>query len=138
MKKGIANKDLDKPVIDQHTPKGSEIPNMYVRFTLSTHILLMLTLDQTTLYYFSRSDLYSKDIHGHNITDWNQKVPKGTKPGSSHSIPVPSLTSGPTYPSLPQSIWSALTNDVRITSYNDGIKVVEGGVPYRDETKSSE
>ena len=37
MKKGIANKNLDKPVIDQHTPKGSEIPNTYVCFTLSTH-----------------------------------------------------------------------------------------------------
>ena len=41
MRKGVASKDLDisngKHVINQHTPKGSKIPNMYIHFTLSTH-----------------------------------------------------------------------------------------------------
>ena len=52
---------------------------------------------------------------------------------------VPALTSGPPCPSLPpQSIQSALTNSVRITSYNDGIEIIEVGVSDQDETKDSE
>jgi hypothetical protein len=96
----------------------------------------MLTLDWTTLFYFSLRD----DMANHEglIEDWAAKVPRNAKPGSSHSKATPSLTCGSTRGShAPLSTQSAL-NSVKISNRDDGIKVTEGGLSDSDKTKGVE
>jgi hypothetical protein len=91
----------------------------------------MLTLDQSTLFYWTLSD--KKRKHGHVINDWASAIPSNAKPvsraasqvsrapsqmarkpSSSRSIlPLPSLTSGTSGSTAP----SVLTNNVRIVSH---------------------
>jgi hypothetical protein len=91
----------------------------------------MLTLDQSTLFYWTLSD--KKQKHGRAINDWASAIPSNAKPvscaasqvahppsqmarkpSSSCSIlPLPSLTSGTSGSTAP----SVLTNNVRIVSH---------------------
>jgi hypothetical protein len=91
----------------------------------------MLTLDQSTLFYWTLSDLnVKKRKHGRAINDWASAIPSNAKPTSratsqvsrapsqmarnSRSIlPPPSLTSGTSGSTAP----SVLTNNVRIISH---------------------
>ena len=101
----------------------------------------MLTLDQTTLFYFSLRDCSSgtKDRHVGSFEEWASKMLKGTKPASSHNYATPSLTAGSTQPSHPPpSTQSALTNNVKISHYDDNGEVIDSGFPDLDKTKGSE
>jgi hypothetical protein len=96
----------------------------------------MLTLDRTTLFYFSLRD----DTANHEglIEDWAAKVPHNARPGRSRSKATPSLTCGSTRGSYaPPSTRSAL-NSITISDRDDGIKVVEGGLSDADETRGVE
>lgn len=101
----------------------------------------MLTLDQTTLFYFSLSDTYTnKDKPAARISDWASKIPHKPKAKRDDLYSTPSLTTGSSRPSgRPLStVRSALTNNVKITQPDDDIEVVEGGLSDRDETVGPE
>jgi|SRR5882762_1931266 len=86
----------------------------------------MLTLDPTTLFYFSLRDLNFKNNHAGLIQDWATKIPHNAKPGSTHSKATPSLTRGSTCSShAPPSTRSAL-NTVKISDHDDSIKIAKG------------
>ena len=114
-----------------------EISIQISKFVVHTH---MLTLDHTTLFYFSLRDHLSK-LKDNNVgleqyMDWAMNIPKNAKP---LSMDVPSLTNGSTLQShLPPSTWSALTNNVRITQYDGDIEIVDHGFPNQDKTRGSE
>jgi hypothetical protein len=98
----------------------------------------MLTLDLTTLFYFSLRDLDFKNNHVGLIQDWATKIPHNAKPRSTRSKATPSLTHGSTRSShAPPSTRSAL-NTVKISDHDDGIKIAEGGLSDIDETKGYE
>ena len=91
----------------------------------------MLTLNQSTLFYWTLSDLnVKKRKHGRAINDWASAIPSNAKPAShatsqvsrapsqmAHNrrsiLPPPSLTSGTSGSTAP----SVLTNNVRIVSH---------------------
>ena len=99
---------------------------------------LMLTLDPTTLFYFSLRDLDDKNKHAGLIKDWATKIPRNAKPGDTRSKATPSLTQGSTRSShVPPSTRSALTM-VKIGRHDDGIEIAEGGLSDLDETKGAE
>ena len=101
-------------------------------------ISLMLTLDPTTLFYFSLRDLDFKNNHAGLIQDWATKIPRNAKPESTRSKATPSLTHGSTRSShAPPSARSAL-NTVKIGEHDDSIKIAEGGLSDVDETKGDE
>jgi hypothetical protein len=94
----------------------------------------MLTLDQSTLFYWTLSDLnIKKRKHGHAINNRASEIPSNAKPishatsqvshapsqmahkpSSNHFIlPLPSLTSGTSGSTAP----SVLTNNIQIVSH---------------------
>ena len=125
-----------------------------------------LTLDESTLFYWTLSDSYldKKRKHSSVISEWASTIPSNAKPPSqapSHVIAttssrpksiVPSLTSGSSRSSAP----SVLTNDVRIVGHRtrpDWVKVkaetrpepelemalyFDGGLSDHDETIGKE
>ena len=80
----------------------------------------MLTLDQSTLFYWTLSDTsHKKQKHASAIKDWALAVPATTKhtlkaPSSLAKSDVPPLTSGTSHSSAP----SVLTNNVKIISHH--------------------
>jgi hypothetical protein len=98
----------------------------------------MLTLNPTTLFYFSLRDLDGKDKNTGLIKDWAKQIPHNVKPGSTHSKLTPSLTQGSTRSShAPPSTWSAL-NTVKISHLDDGIEITEGNLSDFDKIKGNE
>jgi hypothetical protein len=101
----------------------------------------MLTLDPTTLFYFSLRD--DDCDHEGFIQDWAARVPRNAKPGNSYRKSTPSLTRGSTRGSrAPRSIQSgappstrSALNSVKISG---GIQVAEGGLPDADKTRGCE
>jgi len=121
-----------------------------------------LTLDESTLFYWTLSDSYldKKRKHSSVISEWASTIPSNAKPPSqapSHVIAttssrpksiVPSLTSGSSRSSAP----SVLTNNVRIVSHGallNSAKVKaeptpditifsDGGLSDADEIKGEE
>jgi hypothetical protein len=98
-------------------------------------ISLMLTLDRTTLFYFSLRDL---DDHVGLVQDWVTKVPCNAKPGSTHSKATPSLTLGSTRSSHASPSTRSALNTVKISDHDNGIKIAKGGLLDVDETKGNE
>jgi hypothetical protein len=110
----------------------------------------MLTLDATTLFYFSLSDATAKDKHSGLISEWAAKVPRNAKLAnkaiSGRSTSTPSLTTGVTHSSRAPSTRSALTNNVKISTQLDDEDEVEilqvdnglGGLSDKDETRGKE
>jgi len=100
----------------------------------------MLTLDRTTLFYFSLRDRDFKKNHEGLIQDWATKIPRNAKPGGTHSKATPSLTQGSTRSShAPPSTQSAINAvAVKISNHDDSIKIAEGGLSDVDETKGNE
>jgi hypothetical protein len=121
----------------------------------------MLTLDQSTLFYWTLSDTFlQKRQYKDAIKEWASEIPASAKPVSqapsrttqTKSITrrsvVPSLTSGTSRSSAP----SVLTNDVRIVGHRtrpSSVKVKpepepemalysDGGLSDRDETIGKE
>jgi hypothetical protein len=97
----------------------------------------MLTLDQTTLFYFSLSDTANaEDKQTCLIRDWATQIPHIAKPSSSSQsiVSTPSLTTDSSRASRPPV--STLTNNVRITSSQDAddIEFFTRGLSDRDET----
>jgi len=110
----------------------------------------MLTLDATTLFYFSLSDTYTsaKDKH-HNtglVSNWAAKVHWNVKlvnkPISGQSTSTPALTNSRSQSRIPPSMHSALTNNVRINDQLDkdgDVEIInDGGLSDRDEIKGQE
>ena len=100
----------------------------------------MLTLDRTTLFYYSLSNT---TIHEDRLNDWVKTVPK-FKRGSTRSV-TPSLTNGSTRTRTSKasshvSTRSALNNvfirqrDVDVADMANG----DGGLSDHDETKGPE
>jgi len=98
----------------------------------------MLTLDPTTLFYFSLRDLDFKNNHAGLIQDWATKIPHNAKPGSTRSKATPSLTHGSTRSSHAPPLTRSALNTVKISDPDDGIKIAEGGLSDIDETKGYE
>jgi hypothetical protein len=121
----------------------------------------LLTLDQSTLFYWTLSDSYldKKRKHSSVISEWASAIPGNAKPASqapsqvtatTSSRPksiVPSLTNGSSRSSAP----SVLTNNVRIVSHGapNSAKVKaeptpditifsDGGLSDADEIKGEE
>jgi hypothetical protein len=112
-------------------------------------MLSLLTLDQSTLFYWTLSDTsHKKRKHASAIKDWALAVP-ATKPtlkapsGLAKSD-VPPLTSGTSHSSAP----SVLTDNVKIISHRalDSVKVkaepsptlslhIDGGLSDNDERR---
>jgi hypothetical protein len=95
----------------------------------------MLTLDRTTLFYFSLRDLDEKNKHSGFIKDWATKIPRNAKPGSTHT---PSLTHGSTRSSHAASSIRSALNTVKISNYDNGVEIAEGGLSDLDETIGNE
>jgi hypothetical protein len=96
----------------------------------------MLTLDRTTLFYFSLRDLDEKNKHSGLIKDWATKIPRNAKPGS--STHTPSLTHGSTRSSHAASSIRSALNTVKISNHDDGVEIAEGGLSDLDETIGNE
>jgi hypothetical protein len=125
----------------------------------------MLTLDQSTLFYWNLSDSNNKKRkHGRIISEWASAIPSNAKagsrapsrtttarkPASSHSdsiLPLPSLTSGTSGSTAP----SVLTKNIRIVSHmaptaqakvkpepEDITIHSDAGLSHNDETKGNE
>lgn len=96
----------------------------------------MLTLDHTTLYYYSLSDAtFPGDRHTAKINDWRVKVKKPS--GTTRSI-TPSLTKTSTR-SLSRSISSrsALSKVIVRQRGSDVIGVVDSDVPLSDHDETN-
>lgn len=108
----------------------------------------MLTLDHTTLFYFSLRDQASKFSQGGLVNDWAIQVSLNTKPSSKPSTAsgrsasrVPALTNGSSRSSRAPttSNRSALNNQIKINNPgDDSIVIVNGGLFDRDETRGEE
>src|SRR5882762_4708630 len=98
----------------------------------------MLTLDPTTLFYFSLMDLDGKDKNTGLIKDWAKQIPCNAKPGSTHSKLTPSLTQGSTHSSYAPPLTQSALNTVKISQLDDGIEITEGGLSDFDEIKGNE
>ena len=101
-----------------------------------TFMFPLLTLDQSTLFYWTLSDASQKKRkHSSKINEWAATIPATAKPTfqaprstSSHSkSDIPSLTSGASRSSAP----SVLTDNVKIISYraSNPVKVKAEPVP---------
>ena len=99
----------------------------------------MLTLDPTTLFYFSLRD--NNVDHEGIVADWAAKVSCNAKPGSSHSKATLLLTHGSTGTCsgshASPSTWSTF-NTIKMSHHNGGIKIAEGGLSDADGTKGCE
>jgi hypothetical protein len=144
-KKGVpSDRRFDQGHVRQKVPDQvvtSDKPKKYV--TLAYRFRTMLTLDQTTLFYFSLRDAssISKDKHMAAIKDWAKKVPPTAKPTGVRSTSTPSLTNGFTGTSRSVSSRSALTNQVKISRRDDDVISIadsEGALSDRDERKGPE
>lgn len=111
------------------------------------HLLptLMLTLDCTTLFYFSLYSLTNKDKDSGAIDDWADRVSQATQPTRNHkttsirSGSTPSLTTGLSHSTRPLvSARLALTNNIKITEDNSIIIRSDGGLSDHDETRGPE
>jgi hypothetical protein len=113
-------------------------------------ITSMLTLDATTLFYYSLSDTYTtnaKNTHSGLINDWAAKVPQFSKLPTSKSASTSSKsqltlsqTTSSSRSSCPPASRSALTNIVRISALDDDKVMVvddEDAFSERDETKGN-
>lgn len=110
----------------------------------------LLTLDQTTLFYWNLSNEYSKSkLSGPKAVEiWTVSVPQGVEPPSSkRTDSTPSLTRSngsraitalrpPT--SVASRTSSALTNGIKITGEDDDGVMEKGAVSDRDETRGEE
>jgi hypothetical protein len=114
----------------------------------------LLTLDRSTLFYWTLSDttLHKKRKHASAIKDWALAVPATARPTSkapsslSTKSNVPLLTSGTSRSSAP----SVLTDNVKIISHRvNSVKVkaeplptlslqVDGGLSDNDERRGEE
>jgi hypothetical protein len=99
----------------------------------------MLTLDPTTLFYFSLRGLDAKDEHAGLIKNWTTKIPRNAKPRSTcKATPSLSSTHGSTHSShVPPSTRSALAT-VKTSRHGDGIQGFDRGLSDCDETKDAE
>jgi hypothetical protein len=113
-------------------------------------MLSFLTLDQSTLFYWTLSD--KKRKHASAIKQWALDVPAIAKPTSKAPTSlaksdIPPLTSGTSHSSAP----SVLTDSIKIISHRalDPIKVkaelaptlslyIDGGLSDNDERKGEE
>jgi hypothetical protein len=100
----------------------------------------MLTLDQTTLFYFFLRDVPTntndKDMTG-LVNDWAARIPRNTKPGSKHLSDIQSLAKRSfTTDSSSQVSTSSLNKNVKATKdvHMDSI----GGLSDHDETIGEE
>jgi hypothetical protein len=93
----------------------------------------MLTLDPTTLFYFSLRD--GNCNHEGLIQDWAANIPHNAKPGSSHRKATPSLTHGSTSGSCPPLSTQSTLNSVKISG---GIQIDKGGLSDADKTRGCE
>jgi hypothetical protein len=112
-------------------------------------MLSLLTLDQSTLFYWTLSDTSHKRKHASAIKDWALAVPATAKPtlkapSSLAKSDVPPLTSGTSRSSAP----SVLTDNVKIISHHS-VKVkaelsptlslhIDGGLSDNDERRGEE
>jgi hypothetical protein len=131
-----------------------EIDNGYILLTCIL-MLSLLTLDQSTLFYWTLSDTTShkKRKHASAIKDWASAVSATAKPTSKApssqvtKSDVPPLTSSTSHSSAP----SVLTNNVKIISHRalDSVKVkaepsptlslhTDGGLSDNDERRGEE
>lgn len=110
----------------------------------------MLTLDQTTLYYFNLSNAYVKNnLSGltDEVNAWALQVPRGEKVKSKTSVPsasTPSLTNAPSSHfsrSSGPKVRSALNNAIKVRdSDKDEVQILRetGFISDQDETMGEE
>lgn len=116
---------------------------------LTTNMSL-LTLDQTTLFYWNLSNEYRKPkFSGTNdVASWTAGIPKGTKPSIERTNTTPSLsnsrsngsraTSATRPPSSVVSRASALSNGIQISGADTDNLMENGAISDRDETQGEE
>jgi len=85
----------------------------------------MLTLDPTTLFYFSLMDLDGKDKNTSLIKDWAKQIPRNAKPGSTHSKLTPSLTQGSTHSSYAPLWLSLLSTQLKSATLTMALKLLK-------------
>lgn len=110
----------------------------------------LLTLDQTTLFYWNLSNQYLKpEFSGTNdVQSWTASIPKGTKPSSERTNSTPSLTNSRSNASRatsatrpPPSVVSrasAFSNGIQISGTDEDNLMENGAISDRDETKGEE
>jgi hypothetical protein len=159
--KGKGKQQRDKKSVQ---PKRYEVPFFFSCRHLS--IIIMLTLDETTLYYFFLSDsasaMDSKEFST-GINDWAASIPENSKPGSKANTSQPSIfknrsashRNGSVLPPLTNgstqsSSNSVLTNNILISHTEPVIRikeepkknyhlgVIDGGLSDEDETQGLE
>lgn len=109
----------------------------------------LLTLDQTTLFYWNLSNEYLKPkFSGTNdVEKWTANIPKGTKPSSRKTASTPSLTHSRSSvsrttatrpPASATSRTSALSNGIKISEEDDLYDNEKGVISDCDETRGEE
>lgn len=109
-------------------------------------LMSILTLDQTTLFYWNLSNDYLKPKFSgtKKITTWTLEVSEGLKSHSHRSDSTPPLTgSNATSVTRPPSsvrsrTSSALTNGIKISEANEDGLLEHGAISDRDETVGEE
>ena len=107
----------------------------------------LLTLDQTTLFYWNLSNQYLKPkFSGTNdVAAWTASIPKGVRPSSRQSTSTPSLigsgssrTTATRPPFSAVSDTPALSNSIKICEPEEDGLTEKGAISDRDETKGEE
>lgn len=110
----------------------------------------LLTLDQTTLFYWNLSNEYLKPkFTGTNdVAQWSASIPKGIKPSGKRTASTPSLitsrsnasqtTSATRPPPSVVSQASALSNGIKVSGTDDNDLMEKGAISDRDETRGEE
>ena len=131
------------------------VPTKPKKSVLSHPILIMslLTLDETTLFYYFLSDSKKKYADSAGINNWAATIPKNSKPASkvasaAGSRSIASIFSGPplTDATTRSSGTSALSKNIKVSrdipvkieSHDTFIQVAEGGLEDDDEAADLE
>lgn len=110
----------------------------------------LLTLDQTTLFYWNLSNDYLKsNFTGTNdVASWSASIPDGIKPSGKRTTSTPSMTNGRSATSRATSATrppgsvvsraSALSNGIKLTDMAEEDHAERGPISDRDETRGEE
>lgn len=110
----------------------------------------LLTLDQTTLFYWNLSNQYLKPrfLGTNEVASWSSDVPNGYKPSSQRTTSTPSLVKSESVTSRassatrpPPSVLSqtsAMSNGIKVFRTADNKIMEHGAISDRDETQGEE
>ena len=97
----------------------------------------MLTLDHTTLFYFSLRDL-DADRHAQLVNDWVKEVPSNANPRSTRRKSTPALTHGSTRSAHRPRLAPSALPAADISPHDNGVETIECDLSDLDGTEGDE